>query len=382
MNLPLIYGRIFFASIFQISIRLLPLLALLYSLGCQPKPLTTAKIHIQNKDWESAVEELEGAVEAYPENSEAHFLLGVTYGNSSRYEDMNREFGIAWQISERFVAQIDTVRKRHWNNEYTAGIQALDDRNYEAAEKHLKAAIVINSTHLEAHNQLALNYVESERIDDALAIYTQLLQKYPRNLQLLNSAGSLYYKEKRFEEAVVLLRKALAIDSNNRHAGRDLALSLQSLGEFDEASHAFQNAIKSFPQDRELIFLFGVHQYKRHQFEKAIQVFERILEVDPNDFDAASNIGNAYLSIAEELRKELKQASNGPVAANEIQTMRDRAIFSYKQAIPYLKKAIRLQPNIPNLWRNLGVAYIQTGERENGEEAFLRSEELQIKLSN
>ncbi|MCG8605321.1 hypothetical protein MJD09_10015, partial [bacterium] len=98
-------------------------------------------------------------------------------------------------------------------------------------------------------------------------------------------------------------------------------------------------------------------------------------------FEAISNIGNAYLSLAENLRKQLKKSNNGFHRAADLQKMRDRAILNYQKSIPYLKKTVDMQPNLPNLWRNLGVAYIQTGQKQRGEEAFIKSDTLTIELS-
>ena len=68
---------------------LLPILLL----GCQPKEISSAKIYIQKRDWQKAIELLEQAVVAHPNNPEAHFLLGKAYGDKSRFKDMKKQFG-------------------------------------------------------------------------------------------------------------------------------------------------------------------------------------------------------------------------------------------------------------------------------------------------
>lgn len=350
--------------------------------GCQPKEITSAKIYIQNNNWEKAIEQLEHAVDLHPNNEEAHFLLGQAYGNRSRYKDMNREFEISLMISDKFLQPITAERERHWIDKYNAGISALNQQEFSKAEERLKAAITIDPSKFEAYKKLAITFLNVDKVDKALILYNKLLEKSPEDLDLLASVANLYYSQKQFEKVIPILKKVLELEPNHRDALANLALAYDSLGKTEDAYKAFRKAIEANPRDKDLIFLFGVHHYNGKKFEEAIQLFEQVLTLDPNDFESISNIGNAYLSIAEDLRLKLRNTSNGSFTSLDIQKLKSQAILNYKNAIPYLKKSLEMQPNYPALWRNLGVAYVNTGEREKGEQAFLKSEELKVKSSS
>lgn len=346
--------------------------------GCQPKEVTSAKIYINNNDWEKAEEQLKIAVQNDPENAEAHFLLGQAYGNRGRYDGMNHEFEQAAKLSQEFLQGIRLERERHWIDRYNAGIMTLDKHDYERAVEYFLTAILIDPQKHEAHKKLALCYLNTDKLDNALFVYNRLLEEDPTDLDLLISVANLYYTQHKFEKAVTVLQKALEIEPDHRDALANLALAYDSLGKMNDALDAFENAIKANPLDNDLIFLFGVHQYKRRNYAKSIELFERVLELHPDEFEATANIGNAYLSMAENVRKKLQKANNGDYTAAEIQRLRNQVILNYKRAIPYLEKALQMQPDHPNLWRNLGVAYINTAEKQKGEEAFLKSEELKL----
>ena len=49
--------------------------------GCQSTALTSAKLYIQQEDWERAVEQLQAAVETTPTDAEAWMLLAVAHAN-------------------------------------------------------------------------------------------------------------------------------------------------------------------------------------------------------------------------------------------------------------------------------------------------------------
>ena len=63
-----------------------------------------------------------------------------------------------------------------------------------------------------------------------------------------------------------------------------------------------------------------------------------------------------------------------------VEEERDQLISFYSQSIEPLEKAISIKPdspNIANIWNNLGVAYIQKGDKDKGAECFKKAEELQ-----
>lgn len=351
--------------------------------GCQPKEVTSAKIHIQNNNWDKAIGELESAVEAYPNNAEAHFLLGQAYGKKGLYKEMNKEFITSLKISNNFEQEIAAEREWHWIGNYNAGIKAADNEKFQKAEALIVSAIIINPSKYEAHKKLAFIYQKTNEFEKAISVYNKLLEKRPNDVELLLAVSSLYYQQQKFEKVVPFLNKVLEIEPQNRDALLNLALSYDSLGQPSEATKLYQQAVEAYPLDKELVFLFGAHQYKLKNYKHAIQLFQQVLDLSPDDFGAISNIGNAYLSIAERERQKLKPVNfnSNTHSAEKIQHIKNNAILNYQKAIPYLERALEIQPNHPNLWRNLGVAYINSGDKEKGEQAFLKSEELKTIFS-
>lgn len=325
---------------------------------------------------------LEQAVVTHPNNPEGHFLLGQAYGDQSRYREMKKQFGESLGISPKFQPAILQTIENHWITLYNKGIKAQNDRNFKLAENLLKTAILIDPSKREAYNTLAANYIEANQPRQALLIYEKLLKETPDDINLLIATGNLFYIQKRFDDVVRVLKKVLEIEPDHRDAMANLALSYDSLGKTDEALTAYQKAVMANPLDKDLIFLLGVHHYNRSHFTKAIELFKQVLELSPGEFESTSNIGNAYLSIAEDLRAKIKSLANSTFTAGEIQQLKTEAILTYMKVIPYFKKALEMQPHHPTLWINLGVAYVNSGENEKGQEALLKAEEWKLKLGD
>ncbi len=352
-----------------------------YLWGCQPKEVTAAKIYIQSNNWDKAIEQLELAVKTYPDNPEAHYLLGEAYARRGRFREMNEQFALSLQLSNKFENQIISVREKYWTEKVDAALKAAEKKDYKRAEELLKLAILINPNNYEAHKKLALIYSSTHKLNLALTIYKKLVEKYPDDLELEISLANLYYSLKEYENAIPILKHVLEIEPNHRDALANLALCYDALGKTHEAFQAYQKAIEANPLDQDLIFLFGVHQYMRHNYLEAIQLFQRVLELNPDDFEATVNIGNAYLSLAELEKKKLQKGNfNAHISVQEIQSIQKRALNYYKKSIPYYERALEMQPDNAKLWRNLGVAYINIGQKEKGEQALLRSDELKTEL--
>lgn len=349
--------------------------------GCQPKEVTSARIYIQENNWGAAIEQLERAVEAYPKNSEAHYLLGVAYGQRGRYKDMNRHFDLSLKNSHKFEADIIATREGFWISKFDGGIKALENEDYDRAEDLLKQAIIIDAQKLETYKKLAIVFIKTQNFDKAITLYKKLLEEGNQDLEVLISLGNLYYSVNNFELAARILEKVVAIAPGHQDALANLALCYDALGQSEAAFTAFQNAVKANPQDKDLIFLFGVHQFQQKNYQKAIALFKRVLQLNPDDFEARVNVAVAYLSIAELEKGKLKKINlSEKHSPEDIQRLKESAILNYESAIPYLEEALEKQPNLPKLWMNLGVAYINSGEKEKGEKALLRSEELKVNL--
>jgi len=355
---------------------------LLGALACQPKEVTSAKIYMQNNDWDSALQQLEKAVASEPKNAEAHLLLGQIYARRGRFDKMNRHFAAAIEFTDLYLTQTTAVREQYWIEHYTTGVRALDRGNYGRAKSDLETAILIDSSKTDAYRKLARTYLNQDRPKRALSLYKGLIERHPHDIDILMSTANLYYTQRDFAEVIPVLRKILDLAPGHRDALANLALSYDSLGEPEKALAAYRAAIAANPNDPGLMFLLAVHHFKRHRFQQAIMLFQQALVLAPNDFDALSNIGNAYLSLAEKIRRDLKTKRAKKDQTLDPLTLKQKAILNYQRAIPYLEKSLDLQPQNAALWRNLAAAYVYTGKKEQGERAFVKAEELASRKGN
>jgi len=103
------------------------------------------------------------------------------------------------------------------------------------------------------------------------------------------------------------------------------------------ADDTFQEALKKASNITKFKYAWneiGRAFYEKDEFEKAIEIFQYILEIDPNYKLAWNNLGNTYKYKEGLFNKK-----------------------GFKKSIPYYEKAIEIDPEFEDAWFNLASSY-------------------------
>ncbi|RMD65874.1 glycosyltransferase [Candidatus Pacearchaeota archaeon] len=124
------------------------------------------------------------------------------------------------------------------------------------------------------------------------------------------------------------------------------------------------------------------------EVERALELFARATELNPNDFKSWFMLGSAYLlSNANDALDKAIEALNASLKINPNYNATYTNIgIAYakqgktKRAIEFFKKSISLNNKDANAYKNLGICYQSIGERGKAREAFERALELNPSL--
>ena len=129
-------------------------------------------------------------------------------------------------------------------------------------------------------------------------------------------------------------------------------------------------------------FSMGLVEYWKEDYERALELFERALENDPNNYAIDFYIGNSYYyldnyQLAEASYRKVLDSQSGLIAP-----MNNLAIILTHQdklpeALELLEAAIKIDPSSSALWTNTGVVHDKLG---NGDQAKACFEEA-VKLN-
>ncbi|NOZ60630.1 MAG: tetratricopeptide repeat protein [Calditrichaeota bacterium] len=367
-----------------LSIALLVVVVSLMLFGCRSKEVESALIYInQQNDWGKAMEQLKMAVQVNPADVEAHVLLAEGYGQSGDYENMVKEIDTAEKLMEgapnpKFQNKLNFLRDKYWRISFNKGVSNVKRDSLQAAKKDFENCVLIDANRPESYQNLGYVNVQLKNIDAAVENYKTAVKLNPKDINAFISLTNLYLNQKRYQEAIDACNKILALDPENAQAIAEKAMAYDLLGNSEEAFKAYDEALAKNPNNKDLLFNMGRLYYRKGQYEDAIAKFKAVIESSPDDFEANVNIGNAYLLRAEDFLKKYRDMDEKQLAKHAAEFKSDNASAKeyYKQAIPYLEKAVVLSPDQATGWYNLGVAYVQAGEAKKGAECFNISDQV------
>lgn len=110
----------------------------------------------------------------------------------------------------------------------------------------------------------------------------------------LTDKGNKLYREKKYQSALRLYQKAKIKNPENPAIRYDLGTTLYQLNQYQDASKELEKAIADSVKNSELqaraLYNYGNAQYRLGNFEKAIEAYQKTLELNPKDVDAKYNL--------------------------------------------------------------------------------------------
>jgi tetratricopeptide (TPR) repeat protein len=169
--------------------------------------------------------------------------------------------------------------------------------NLQEALSYLQKCLAINPTFPEARNNLGMVYQEQGLLDKAQQEFRLAAadKNYnSRELPYYNLAR-LYLTAEKFRDALDHVQKAIELNKNMAMAYNLEGTIYEKLNQLDEAIESYKRAVKIDPLSIKFSYDLGVAYFKDEDFEKAGEIFEKILG-KTTDSETKEKI-NQYLKI-------------------------------------------------------------------------------------
>jgi len=186
--------------------------------------------------------------------------------------------------------QVPTVEQVH------AAVAAQD---MDTATRLARAAYAAGDRAPLVMNLMAYQLEIEDRIEEALVILNEALQRSPRDPYIINSIGVCYSKLAKPENALMAFDDALALNPDFPHAHNGRGLALQSLGDKDGARLAQKRSAELAPEFPEPFGALAAMAAEDKQWDEARGYAERALALDANQPAAALAMAAFELNHAE-----------------------------------------------------------------------------------
>ncbi|MGD1277622.1 MAG: tetratricopeptide repeat protein [Tepidisphaeraceae bacterium] len=258
----------------------------------------------------------------------------------------------------------------------------------------------------------AVSLHQSGKLQEAEALYRQILAAKPDDGDVAQLLGMLRFGLGDKQEALQLLRRALAMNPQAPDCHCHLALVLMDLGQCEEAMDHLRRAVQLKPDFAEAHLQLGLALRQAGRRQEAAAALQQAIAVKPDYLEAYNNLGVVLRSLGQwdqsvqayrralELRGDLAeihknlasvltdsgQIEQAVAEFRQALTLRPdwadayaemaRALFiqgRWDQATAACQRAVDLQPGHPDAYCHLGNAHKNIGQLDHAIEAYRRA---------
>ena len=212
------------------------------------------------------------------------------------------------------------------------------------------------------------------RFDEAEKYLKRSLQIQPDHPEALNSLGMTLRGQKKMTEAIRCFRRAVDLKPEYVDALSNLGSALEVDGQIDEAEASLRKALALNPDTANVHYNLGLVLSARDQFELAAKHFLRGLELKPDFAPAYSDLGGIYKTWGR-LDQALACLDRGVALAPETHFMRANrgAILEdmghFDEALVEYELASRLNSDDNMAQWNMAYLFLRQGILDRGWEA-------------
>lgn len=363
---------------------------------CSSTEITSARLYLQQKNYDKAIETLQDEVAKNPQSAEGFYLLGYVYGEKGDIAKMSENFDKSLEISDQFKKEINDSRNYHWANNFNAGVAYFNKAAQATAEDTTKmlfnqsiekfqSAILAQPDSVDTYKNLTFAYLNAGRTEEAIEPLKKLVED-GGSADSYSMLGEIYitqgqdmmkdYREtgaaedsvkaiEKYNEAIELLKEGRENFPTNGDILLYLSNAYINANKLDVAMDTFKEGVQQEPDNKYYRYNYGVLLLEAQDYEGAEEQFVKAIDIDPEYSNAVYNLAATYVKWGTELRDAAEAAESGDESFKE----------KFELALPRLEKYLELNPDDAPMWELLGRVYANLGMTEKSEEAFNKADQ-------
>lgn len=231
------------------------------------------------------------------------------------------------------------------NTSLLSALSTANNGNFEAAQNEFKRAISLSplgrreareqyshfATLIASHQEIP-EAIRKSSLEDAIKEAKLSVEDSPEDARTVLFLGSLY----------------------------------EAAGKNAEAFAAFQKALELSPKKQQIIFLVAQYYIQRQNYDKAIELAQMAVDLDPTYFDAVKNLISleVYAGKDDMARDDIRnRIDSGKASAEDLKNWASIAVNrkNFALAGEIYTEAIKLAPSDTQLLINLAATYYDSG---------------------
>jgi len=332
------------------------------------------------EDFKKAIGYFLKAIEIDPNYALAYCGLADTYTLQNQYGGIpNYRIVPPARKAAKKALELDSLSAEA---QTSMGGVLTSEGKYSLAKKRLEKAIDLNPDYILAYHWLGINLQSMGEFGEEVGVYEKALQLDPMSPIIASNLASSYafngqvkksmeqFKKNialfpdhpttyslygivlsrlnRHDEAIAMLKKAVAKDSLSFSTHAGLAWIYQEASRYQESIDQCRKMMHINPDFiRAAHVLMGRCYRKAGEFDKAVEHYQKAIEFDPLADEAHRFLGRFY-----------------------------RILGEYEKSIDRYKKIVELYPDNPDNFNNYGLALVIVGRYQEAITQLIKATEL------
>src|SRR5205823_4737493 len=238
---------------------------------------------------------------------------------------------------DKALAAIAAFEKKQPNNPITSNLRGgiyMARRDLKAARENFEKAQALQPSDITSAQNLALIDVQEGKADNARKRYERMLEKDPKNEQVLLALADITAMTRdNPEEAKAIIDKAISANPQSIRPRLALVGYYVRLADTRAALNAAQAAQSLFPNDPQVLDALGAAQLSAGAANQGLATFARLAQLQPENAAVQLRVASLFMQAKD-----------------------------YPGAIEAARKVIALMPESPQAWTILARAQAQSGQ--------------------
>lgn len=268
---------------------------------------------------------------------------------------------------------------------YMMGIFYERQSKFDEAILEYKDALKLDENNTAIHMRLALSHIHKGELDRAIEELEEIKKLDPDDLDAGFMRALLYslqnFSDKAIAEYEEVLKKAVTSEPKNIYILKGLAAVYYQQKEFEKAVQTYKLILDIDKNDYEALFLMGSILEDSGRRNEAIEKFKKALSVKPDYSDALNSLGYVYAEEGKNLKEAKALIEKALSADPDNGAYIDSLGWVYfkmnliDKAIESLEKATNLLSD-PVIYDHLGDSYFKKGLLDKAAIVWKKSLEL------
>ena len=238
-----------------------------------------------------AIRSLSQAIRLDPDRAEAHNYLGAVLGRQGKLDEAILSFQQAQLLSPESAEISGNLKHALAVRDNNRGNALAAQGKRDEAVSCYRRALQLKPDYAEAHHNLGTVSAEQDQLEEAVGCHRRALALRPDFAEAHNNLGAALVRQEKLDEAVACFRRALELKPDYFKAHNNLGAVLAKQNKPAEAAACCRRALELRPDFAEAHNTLGMVLETQGDWDEAMACWRRALELRPDYAEASSNLG-------------------------------------------------------------------------------------------